>query len=231
VQQGETIEGGYRVESIGEEQITLTYLPLGKKETIPVFSLLPAAARANVGSQAQTLPAQAASRAMPGAAASNPAAGAAPIAPANTDAVAAASAARENKPAQLLWEGPQQVRLGSRFDVALKVTSGEPLRATPMQLRFDPAFLEFVAAKPGKSFGGGAPNFSYRANADGSIFVGNSSQNPVPVSDAELLVLTFRPLKPAAAAELGFASLSLQGPAGRPIAFGQPEAFKTAISP
>ncbi|MGH8701055.1 MAG: hypothetical protein ACREVR_07735, partial [Burkholderiales bacterium] len=111
VQQGETIEGGYRVESIGEEQITLTYLPLGKKETIPVFSLLPAAARANAGSQAQTLPAQAASQARSGAAASDPAVGAVPIIPAKTDAVAAASAARENQPAQLLWEGPQQVKL------------------------------------------------------------------------------------------------------------------------
>ena len=206
VQQGETIEGGYRVESIGEEQITLTYLPLGKKETIPVFSLLPAAA-------------------------SDPAAGAAPIAPAKTDAVAAAGAARENKPAQLLWEGPQQVRLGSRFEVALKVTSGQPLHASPMQLRFDPAFLELVTARPGKFFGGGGRNFSYRANPDGSIFVGASSQSPAPATAAELLILTFKPLKLAPVAELSVASLNLQGAAGRPIAFEPLAAFKTAITP
>jgi len=131
----------------------------------------------------------------------------------------------------LLGEGPQRVKLGSRFDVALKVTSGQPVHASPMQLRFDPAYLEFVAAKPGKFFGGGNRNFSYRASPDGSIFVGASSQNPAPAADAELLILTFRSVKAAPAAELSVSSLNLQGPAGRPIAFDPLVVFKTAISP
>ena len=100
-----------------------------------------------------------------------------------------------------------------------------------MQLRFDPAFLEFVAAKPGKFFSAGNPSFSYRADPDGSIFVGASGQTAVSASDAELLVLTFRPLKSASAAELSVASLNLQGPAGQPIAFGKLTAFRTSIAP
>ena len=100
-----------------------------------------------------------------------------------------------------------------------------------MQLRFDPAQLEFVAARPGKLFGGGDRNFTYRVNPDGSIFVGASMQRPVSASDAELVILTFKPVKPSAAAELNIAALNLQGAAGRPIAFGRLTGFKTAISP
>lgn len=48
VREGETLDGIYRVESIGEDHITLVYLPLKHKETIPVFSLIQ-----NEGAQAQ----------------------------------------------------------------------------------------------------------------------------------------------------------------------------------
>jgi hypothetical protein len=72
---------------------------------------------------------------------------------------------------------------------------------------------------------------SRHPDADGSIFVGASSQKPATAADAELLVLTFRPGKAAPVAELSVASLNLQGPAGRSIAFGQPEALKTGITP
>jgi hypothetical protein len=41
---GDTLDGAYRVEAIGEAQITLLYLPLKRKETIPVSSSLPVAA-------------------------------------------------------------------------------------------------------------------------------------------------------------------------------------------
>jgi hypothetical protein len=228
VRVGESIDGGYRVESIGEDQITLIYLPLGKKEVIPIFSsLLPTMA----GALARAASNQVAAQLKPTAAASNPDGGAVPRAPVQTAAVVTADPDRENAPAQLLWHGPNQVKLGARFEVALKVTSGQPLQASPMQLSFDPAYFEFVAARPGKFFGGGDRNFSYRAGPDGSIFVGATSQNPAPAADAELLVLTFRPLKAAPAAELSIASLILRGPAGRTIAFDPLVAFTTTITP
>jgi hypothetical protein len=44
-------------------------------------------------------------------------------------------------------------------------------------------------------------------------------------------VLTFKPLKAAPAAELSIASLNLQGPTGRVIAFEPLVGFKTAIAP
>lgn len=217
---GETLDGAYRVETIGEDEITLIYLPLKHKERIPVVSALPFS-----GGGAASASARPESRAAPAA---GPAA-ASRVTPASS--AGAADAAVLKAPAQLNWEGPQQVRLGARFDVALKLTSREPLHATPMQLRFDPALLELVALKPGRFYGGEGRQFSYRAHADGSIVVGASNQNAAAAAGAELLVVTFRPIKPAPAAELSVASLSLEGVAGQAISFGSPEAFRTTIAP
>ncbi|MDH3317530.1 MAG: cohesin domain-containing protein [Gammaproteobacteria bacterium] len=231
IEEGETLDGAYRVESIGDTQVTLIYLPLKHKEIIPVFSLLLVAAsegRSDPAAVAGGGPAAPAAAVM--ARGENSAAKASTSAPPARSIAPSGAAQAESEPARLLWEGPQQVKLGARFDVALRVTSGQPVRASPMQLRFDPAYLEFVAAKPGRFFGGEDRSFNYRADPDGSIFVGASSENPAPVADAELVVLTFKPLKTALAAELSIASLNLQGPAGRPIAFGQLSAFKTTIS-
>jgi hypothetical protein len=51
------------------------------------------------------------------------------------------------------------------------------------------------------------------------------------MSDADLVVLEFRSMKAAPAAQLSVSSLSLQGPAGRPIAVSQLDTFRTAIFP
>src|SRR5882672_240665 len=196
VNEGETLDGAYRVESIGETQVILTYLALAREERIAVDSSLPVAGSAT-----------------------------------RPDPAAAAGGGQAARPAQLLWEGPQQVKLGTRFEVVLRVTSGQPLQASPVQLRFDPAYLEFVAAKPGKFLGGMGRDFTYRANPDGSIFVGASIQDPAPAAGAELLVLSFRTVRTAAATELSIASLNLRGARGQPVAFSQPAAYKIAISP
>ena len=185
--EGETLDGTYRVESIDDAQITLLYLPLKHKESIPVNSSLPLAE--------------------------------------------APKAQDTAKAAQLLWEGPQSVKLGTQFSVALRVTTAQPVYASPMQFQFDPKLLETVAVKPGRFFSQDARNFSYRVNPEGSIFIGASKRSHTLADDAEFLVLTFRPLKPAPVAELSIASLNLQGPAGRAIAFDPLGAFKTAITP
>jgi hypothetical protein len=43
VKQGDTIDGVYRVESVAETEVALTYLPLRQKQTIAVVSSLPGA--------------------------------------------------------------------------------------------------------------------------------------------------------------------------------------------
>ena len=132
----------------------------------------------------------------------------------------------DGKPAQLRWEGPARVQAGASFSVALRLSSQEPLRATPMQLRYPHGVLEPLEVRPGKFIGKGA--FSYRVS-EGSIFVGALAPSTAPGADAELLVVTFRPLKQGATAELSMTALSLQGLAGRAIAHEQPAAFRAAI--
>ena len=189
---GDTLDGTYRVESIGPDRIELLYLPLGTREHIAVSSALETDS---------------------------------PVAAAPAQSVQAQI--KDISPAQLRWEGPERVQAGTSFSVALRVNTKEALRAAPMQLRFEPGVLEAVEVRPGKFFGDG--NFSYRVNPEGSIFVGATSPAAVPGSDAELVVVTFKPIKRGATAELTMGVLSLQGTAGRAIAHERPSVFRTAI--
>jgi len=202
VRQGETLDRVYRVESIEDTRIRLLYLPLRRMQTIPVESVLPLA-------DAKPAPA---TRARGGAKSS-----------AKPDAAA--------KAARVLWEGPKRVKLGAEFSVKLHVTSEQPVAASPMRFRYDPRLLESVAVKPGRFFDQRQDQFSVRVNPEGSIVVGATHRAHGPAADAEFLVLTFRPIKPAAVAELSIASLSLEGPAGRAIDVASPAAFRTAIMP
>ena len=200
---GDMLEGGYRLETVGADSVTLVYLPLDARQTLALGPTLlpdpPASART-----AQTGAAQA-------------------IAPAQASAPAQAAAG----PAQLRWDGPREVRAGDKFDVALKVTSAQPLRASPLQLVYDAKLLEPVGVRAGGFFADGV--FSYRVNPTGSIFVGASGKGAV-AADAELLVVTFRPIRPGATAELKLSSVLLQSAGGRSIALDQPAAFRTSIT-
>jgi hypothetical protein len=195
VKVGDTLDGVYKVESIGNDRIEVVYTPLGSKDRITVSSALESeAAAARASSAAAQAPA-------------------APVA--------------DGRPAQLRWEGPDRVQAGANFTVALRVNTKETLRAAPMQIRFQPDVLEPVNVRPGKFFGEGS--FSYRVNPSGSIFVGATSQPPAPAADAELVIVTFKPIKRGATAELSMSALSLQGVAGRTISYEQVSAFRAAI--
>lgn len=150
-----------------------------------------------------------------------------PLVAAPAPATASASGATSAGPAQLRWEGPERVAAGESFSVTLRVSTTELLRAAPMQLRFAPDVLQPVNVRPGKFFGQGS--FTYRVNPDGSIFVGASSPAAAAGNDAELVVVTFRPIKAGITAELSMGALSLQGASGRAIAHEQLGAFRTAI--
>ncbi|HZN24530.1 MAG TPA: cohesin domain-containing protein [Burkholderiales bacterium] len=216
IREGDTLDRVYKVESITDTQITLVYLPLGQKQSIPVITSLAAA------SPSPALPAGA-------TAPFAPPVGAGASAPIPTGKVIAPAAGAGQ--ATLTWSGPPQVKLGTRFEVTLRVNSKEPLHAWPMQLRVDPNHFEIVTVRPGKLPGASDPNFTYRLNPDGNIFIGASVQKPAAGSDAELLALTLMPVKPGNGAEVTISSVSLQGAAGRPILHDRVAAFRTTITP
>jgi hypothetical protein len=209
VKVGETLDGAYRVLSIGADRIEVVYLPLNSKDSILVSSTLDVE---------PPEPVAAASPATMRPVASQPPA-AAPLAGASAEAAG---------PAQLSWDGPKQVRAGANFSVALRLSSDQPLRSAPMQLRFEPGVLEALEVRPGKFFDQG--NFAYRVNAQGSIFVGATAPGGSPGRDAELLVVTFKPIKAGATAELNVTSLSLQGLAGRMVAHDRVATFRVPIT-
>jgi hypothetical protein len=186
VQQGDTLEGGYRVERIGTDEITLVYEPLGTLERLAVAS----------------------------------AAAPTPNAP--------ASAGGSMRPAQLRWDGPESVKAGSVFNLALKVTSDQPVRGAPLRVSYDALLLEPVAVRPGKFFAADA-SFSYRIDPSGSIIVSASGAGAT-AADAELVILSFKPVRAAAAAEVKLSALQLQG-SGRAVPSDPIAAFRTAITP
>jgi len=196
VQEGDRVEDNYRVESIRPDAVTLEYLPLGERQQIPVAGLLLETPRNALAAAAGTGSAQ-----------------------------APAVAADDQRAAQLRWQGPKQVQAGNNFDVTLKLSSAQPVRALPLQLSYDAKLLEPVAVRPGELFAEG--RFTYRVNPAGSIFVG-ASGNGAPAADADFLVVTFRPIR-SGDAELRLSSVALQGTAGRAIAHEPPAAFRTAI--
>ena len=220
--QGDDLDEGYRVDTIAADHVVLLYVPLGKKEELAIASTLGADI-----ALASTAPARA--PAAPAVPASVPAVApgsSAPIPPVPS-ASASAGSSDPARPAELRWDGPGKVQAGASFTVALHVSSDQPLRATPMQLRYEPALLEAVGVRAGKFFGQG--NFSYRVNPDGSIFVGATGQGMAPGTDAELIVVTFKPIKRGATAEVKLSSVALQGAAGRALAHNQVGAFRTDI--
>jgi general secretion pathway protein D len=217
VKEGDTVDGQYKIEAVTSSEVRFLHLPSGTSQIMQFSALREPEAAPQAG------PARVVQPVVPASLAPAPAAGLAP---------ALSSPPGAGRPAQLRWDGPANARAGTSFDVALRVTSGEQIRAAPMQVRFDPAVLESVSVRPGRYFGAErSGNFGYRVNPEGSIFIGVSNQNPASATDAEMLVLTFKPKRAAASAEISVASLNLQGAAGRTIAYNGVTPFRTAIAP
>jgi len=215
--EGDTLDGQYRVDSVNATEVSFVHLPTGTRQTMQFSALKEQELTAQGGPLQPRAPAPVAK-----------------LIPAPTPGAALSDNSIPGKtgPAQLRWEGPASARAGASFNVSLRVTSGEQIRAAPMQLRFDPAVLESVSVRPGRYFSAEKTgSFGYRVNSDGSIFVGVSNQTPASASDAEMLVLTFKPIKAVAAAEISVASLNLQGAAGRTIAYNGLTPFRTTITP
>lgn len=197
VSEGDTLEGGYKVEAIRANSVTLLYVPLGVTQDLPVVSVLDSESRVAQAPAPQPQPAPAPSQ-----------------------------ASAPNDKAKLRWDGPARVRTGDRFEVALRMTSAEAVRSAPLQITFDANLLEAVQVRPGRFFADGT--FSYRVNPGGSIFVGASGKG-APAADAELFIVSFKPIRPSEAAELRISALLLQGAAGRAVVHDQPAAFRTTI--
>jgi hypothetical protein len=127
VAEGDLLEGGYRVESIKPEGVTLVYMPLDQRQHLAAASALqiPDGARS-------------------------------PSAPAAEVAQPKGVRGGDARPAQVRWEGPTHVQAGSEFEVSLKITSDQAVRSSPLQLSYDAKVLEPVAVRAGEFYAEGS---------------------------------------------------------------------------
>ena len=131
--------------------------------------------------------------------------------------------------ARLSWEGPERIRSNVRFSVALRVHSAQPVRASNMQLRFDPALLDSVEIQPGRHFADGA--VSHRVDDSGRIDIRASRPKAAPATQAELVVLTFRTIRAASEARVLVENLARDAAPGQWIPLEGVMPFRTAIAP
>jgi hypothetical protein len=214
VKVGDTLDG-YVVESISAGSIALVYPPLAHRQSI---AIPPDVSQGSSGPAAAFGPVLGNSAAVqqpqpqPGNAAA-----AVPPKPAATTA-------------RVKWDGPAQIKMGANFSVVLRAEADQPISGSAIQVRFDPTVLESVSVQPGKLYAAEVGRgFSHRVNPDGSIFVGANRQSAAPLAplspsapsassgDAELLILTFKPLKSGSQAEVSLASLNILGTGGRTV--------------
>ena len=145
--------------------------------------------------------------------------------PSVTDAYQAPAAGR----ARVSWEGPDRVRSNSRFSVALRVHSAQPVRGATVQLRFDPALLDSIDVLPGKHYADGG--VSHRVDDTGRIDIKASRPTAAPATQAEVVVLTFRSMRTAPEARVLVENLALDRAPGQWIPLEGLTPFSTAIAP
>ena len=112
------------------------------------------------------------------------------------------------------FTGPESVKTGETFTVALHAVSGVPLAGLPMDLRFAPDNLQVVGVSEGAYFrqSPAATSFTHAVNVqEGRLSVGLLSNAEKGVTgEGDLLVLRLKALAPGKA-ELWFQSLDPLG--------------------
>lgn len=133
----------------------------------------------------------------------------------------------------LRWQGPVQAKAGVPFDVELRLGSPDELRATSLQLGFDPAVFEVVSVKEGDFFSRvGEANFSHSVDkASGRVYIGSASGSGKGVKeDGVLMTIQLRPLRDAAETQLSILNMTPIGHAKAVPAPGLPLVHKLVVT-
>ena len=221
VKVGETLDGAYRVESIGETQVTLIYLPLKQKQSIVVSSWIPPDSESTTGQADRQRPPAVASTQRPPA---TP-----PVASAQPGAVPQSAAAPAPGRATLSWRVPETIKVGEDVKVELIVKTDDALRSLPLQVSFDPDALQFVEAQEGGFFKQGGEKTSFAHNVDqanGRLFVGiTRSGSGGAKGEDGLITIVFRAKaqKPKSELRVLAATAVSVGPSAVTVGLPQPQ--------
>lgn len=98
----------------------------------------------------------------------------------------------------LSWQGPQQVKPGEQFQLALRLKANGGLRSLPFQVAYDPAALKVVEVSEGEFFKQNGMQTSFVSNVDvaaGRVFVGvTRSGTEAAAGEDSLAMITFKAL-------------------------------------
>lgn len=134
----------------------------------------------------------------------------------------------EASEAILSWQGPNQVKAGDKFKVALRLKTDGGLRSLPLQLGFDPAAFQVVEVSEGPFFKQNDAKTSLSSNVDpatGKVFA-SVVRSGVDGAQGEdnVIVLTLRALVAKPQAELKLLSAA-------PVSAGQKSLSATLPAP
>lgn len=123
---------------------------------------------------------------------------------------------------KMLWNGPGKGKRGEVITLDLNLESIEELRASSLQVAFNPAEVAIVSVKEGDFFSkNGKANFSQVVDAAGGrISVGASSTDGAGIKGSgKLMTISYRPIGTSAETELSVIGVT---PIGSTQAIGRP---------
>ena len=141
-------------------------------------------------------------------------------------------------PANLMWTGPAQVKVGDVFQLQLQIGSSQPLTAVPYTLSYDPKAIDVLNLSEGEVLkqGGSPTTFSQRLDRGaGQIYITNSrtapaGDNATTGGTGSLLNLTLKALSPANA-NVQVISMSPQSASNSGVSVALPSMFTISITP
>lgn len=135
---------------------------------------------------------------------------------------------------KLEWSGPNSVRAGQVFELELRVDSPTSLRSVPLQIGYDPAYVEVVSVSEGNYFGtGGEATFGHVIDtASGRVSAAIGAASPAGARGAGTLVrLTARAIAPSDATNLSVISFSPLVPGRGPADIRLPVVHMIRVAP
>ena len=135
--------------------------------------------------------------------------------------------------AQLLWQGPTQLKAGDTLALQLVMQADRPVVSVPLAVGFDPRLLQVTDVSEGAFLrqGGATTTFSYRVDPGGQVLLTATRSGAGGASAPDVLAtLTFRALA-AGTSRVELITIAPVGAGGSTINAILPAAHALTINP
>jgi len=129
------------------------------------------------------------------------------------------------------WDAPGQVSMGQDFDVVLRLSGGEDMKAIRSQLHYDTNVLQLVSAEPGDVVPAGSAATPRLNQISGVVqFVVNATADAPAHGDGSLMTLHFKALAPNPGTRVGL-QMGLVAAGGATMAPTNPQPLTIVVAP